>query len=356
MSEADLVVAVLWAAATLYAVFAGADFGAGLWDLLAGDSDDGARARDRIELSLAPVWEANHVWLIFCLVVLWTAFSEAFAAVMSTLFVPLSLAALGIVLRGSGFAFRKLARREASQRRYEQLFAVSSILTPFFMGAVVGAVASGRVPAEGNGDLFASWTGATSLVVGALFVASCAFLAAVFLMADARRAGDDAVAGWFRMRALASGVAAGVLAGAGLLVLRADARALFDGLLDEGLPLAALFDGLLDEGLPLVALSVVCGAAALVSLARDAPRAARVLAVGAVATVVWAWGAAQYPYLLPDSLTVSEAAAPDGTLVALLVVFGAAALFVVPALVLLLTLHQRSLLQEGPRGPEPPER
>ena len=352
MSEADVVVAVLWAAVTLYAVFAGADFGAGLWDLLAGDSDDGSRARARIELSLAPVWEANHVWLIFSLVVLWTAFSEAFSAVMSTLFVPLCLAALGIVLRGSGFAFRKLARREASQRRYERLFAVSSILTPFFMGAVVGAVASGRVPADGdahrcaagragcfrNADLFASWTGATSLVVGALFVASCAFLAAVFLTADARRAGDDAVAAWFRVRALASGVVAGLLAGAGLVVLRADARPLFDGLLDEGLPLAAL--------------SVLCGAAALAALARDAPRAARVLAVGAVATVVWAWGAAQYPYLLPDSLTVSEAAAPDGTLLALLVVFGAAALFVVPALVLLLTLHQRSLLQEGPREPE----
>ena len=314
MSEADVVVAVLWAAVTLYAVFAGADFGAGLWDLLAGDSDDGSRARARIELSLAPVWEANHVWLIFSLVVLWTAFSEAFSAVMSTLFVPLVPRRARDRAARVGLRLPQARPAAGAQRRYELLFAVSSILTPFFMGAVVGAVASGRVPADGdahrcaagragcfrNADLFASWTGATSLVVGALFVASCAFLAAVFLTADARRAGDDAVAAWFRVRALASGVVAGLLAGAGLVVLRADARPLFDGLLDEGLPLAAL--------------SVLCGAAALAALARDAPRAARVLAVGAVATVVWAWGAAQYPYLLPDSLTVSEAAAPDGTL------------------------------------------
>ena len=341
MSEADLVVAVLWVAATLYAVFAGADFGAGLWDLLAGDTPGSARARERIELSLAPVWEANHVWLIFSLVVLWTAFSGAFAAVMSTLFVPLSLAALGIVLRGSGFAFRRLARGLASQRRYEMLFSVSSILTPFFMGTVVGAVASGRVPEDGGGDLLSSWTGATSLVVGALFVASCAFLAAVFLTVDARRAGDAALADWFGVRALAAGAVAGALAGVGLVVLHADAR--------------PLFDGLLDEGLPLVILSALCGVGALVALARDAPRIARVLAVGAVAAVIWGWGAAQYPYLLPESLTVSEAAAPDGTLVALLVVFGAAALFVVPALVLLFTLHQRSLLGEMPARDAPPE-
>jgi len=218
---------------------------------------------------------------------------------------------------------------------------VSSILTPFFMGTVVGAVASGRVPEDGGGDLLSSWTGATSLVVGALFVASCAFLAAVFLTVDARRAGDAALADWFGVRALAAGAVAGALAGVGLVVLHADARPLFDGLLDEGLPLAIL--------------SALCGVGALVALARDAPRIARVLAVGAVAAVIWGWGAAQYPYLLPESLTVSEAAAPDGTLVALLVVFGAAALFVVPALVLLFTLHQRSLLGEMPARDAPPE-
>jgi cytochrome bd ubiquinol oxidase subunit II len=334
VSEADLVAAVLWAAATLYAVFGGADFGAGLWSLVALRSPGGERAHARIERSRAPVWEANHVWLIFCLVVLWTAFSPAVAAVMSTLFVPLGLAALGIVLRGSGFAFRKVAERRAARRRYELLFSLSSVLTPFFMGTVVGAVASGRVPEDGGGDLLSSWTGPTSLVVGALFVASCAFLAAVFLAADARRAGDGEATGWFRARALAAGAVSGALAAAGLVVLHEDARAIFDG----------LFGG----GLPLVLLSAACGAGALLALLRDTPRGARALAVGAVAAVVWGWGAAQYPYLLPESLSVSEAAAPDGTLVALLVVFGAAAVVVVPALVLLLTLHQRSLLEDAP--------
>jgi cytochrome bd ubiquinol oxidase subunit II len=334
VSEADLVAAVLWVAATLYAVLAGADFGAGLWSLMALRSPGGERAHTRIERSLAPVWEANHVWLIFCLVVLWTAFSPAFAAVMSTLFVPLGLAALGIVLRGSGFAFRKVAERQAARRRYEVLFSLSSVLTPFFMGTVVGAVASGRVPEDGGGDLLSSWTGPTSLVVGALFVASCAFLAAVFLATDARRAGDAEAADWFRARALLSGVVSGALAAAGLVVLREDAR--------------PIFDGLLSDGLPLVLLSAACGAGALLALRRNTPRGARALSVGAVAAVVWGWGAAQYPYLLPESLTVSEAAAPDGTLVALLVVFGAAAVVVVPALVLLLTLHQRSLLEDAP--------
>jgi cytochrome d ubiquinol oxidase subunit II len=300
------------------------------------------RARELMERSVAPVWEANHVWLIFSLVVLWTAFSDAFAAVMSTLFVPLTLAALGIVLRGSGFAFRRLAARLSAQHGYNLLFSVSSILTPFFMGTVVGAVASGRVPADGRGDRVSSWTGATSLVVGGLFVATSAFVAAVFLVVDARRAGDTEVEEWFRVRALAGALVAGALAAAGLIVLRADAR--------------PIFDGLVDEGLPFVVASTLCGVGTLLTLARGSPRLARVLAAGAVATVVWGWGAAQYPYLLPGELTVSQAAAPDGTLIALLVVFGAAALFVVPALALLYTLHQRSLLEDVPaRQSVPPE-
>jgi cytochrome d ubiquinol oxidase subunit II len=334
VSEADLVAGVLWAGATLYAVFAGADFGAGLWDLLAGRSAVGERVRRRVDRSLAPVWEANHVWLIFSLVVLWTAFSDAFAAVMSTLFVPLSLAALGIVLRGAGFAFRKLARRLGARRGYDAAFSLSSVLTPFFMGTVVGAIASGRVPEGGDGELWSSWTGPTSLLVGALFVASCAYVAAAFLMADARAAGDAELADWFRARALAAAVVAGALALVGLPVLHEDAR--------------PLYDGLTGDALPLVLLSAACGAGATTALARRSRRWVRPLAVGAVAAVVWGWGAAQYPYLLPETLTVSEAAAPEGTLTALLVVFGAAAVFVVPALLLLYVLHQRSLLEDPP--------
>src|SRR4051812_40482023 len=130
----------------MYAVFGGADFGAGFWSLLAGGGERGRRPRELIDWAIGPVWEANHVWLIFVLVVLWTGFSTAFEAITSTLFIPLSLAALGIVLRGSGFAFQHTARKLAGRKLAGRLFGFSSLLTPFFMGTVVGAVASGRVP------------------------------------------------------------------------------------------------------------------------------------------------------------------------------------------------------------------
>ena len=125
MSSTDIVLAVLWIGVTAYAVLGGADFGAGLWDLIAGDAESGRRPRELIDRAITPVWEANHTWLIFDLVVLWTAFSEAFAAVMSTLFVPLTLAALGIVLRGSGFAFRHVTKRLEAQRLFGAAFALS---------------------------------------------------------------------------------------------------------------------------------------------------------------------------------------------------------------------------------------
>src|SRR5215208_7300537 len=147
MSSADAVAVVLLIGVTAYAVFGGADFGAGLWSLLAARGDRGRRPRELIDWAIGPVWEANHVWLIFVLVVLWTAFSTAFEAIFSTLFIPLSLAALGIVLRGAGFAFHKTAKRLKGRELAERLFGLSSLLTPFFMGTVVGAVAAGRVPA-----------------------------------------------------------------------------------------------------------------------------------------------------------------------------------------------------------------
>lgn len=331
MSTADAVAAVLWIGVTLYAVFGGADFGAGFWDLVAGGAKRGERPRALIDYAIGPVWEANHVWLIFALVVLWTAFSPAFSAVMSTLFIPLSVAALGIVLRGSAFAFRKVSRSLADRRLFGATFAISSVLTPFFMGTVVGAIASGRVP-PGNaaGDPVTSWLNPLSMLVGALFVASGAYLAAVFLIADSRHAGDRHLERYFAARATVAAVAAGAIAIAGIFVLRADAR--------------YVFDGLTQEGLLLVLVSVACGAAALALLLRGGYRGTRPLAVGAVVAIVWGWGVAQYPYLLPKQLTVSAGAAPDPALVAVLVVFGVAAVLVLPALAFLYTLGQRSML------------
>jgi cytochrome d ubiquinol oxidase subunit II len=285
------------------------------------------------------VWEANHVWLIFVLVVLWTGFSEAFASIFSTLFIPLSLAALGIVLRGSGFAFQKTARRRRGRGLAERLFGVSSLLTPFFMGTVVGAVASGRVPVgNATGDPVSSWLNPLSLVIGALFVATSAYLAAVFLVSDARRAGAPDLERYFSTRALAAAVVAGALAVAGVVALHADAR--------------YVYDGLTSDALPLVIASVVCGAAVLILLRRGAHRGTRPLAVGAVAAVIWGWGIAQHPYLLPQVLTIDDAAAPSSTLTAVLIVFGAAVVLVLPSIALLYTLAQRELIEEG-ESPQP---
>jgi cytochrome bd ubiquinol oxidase subunit II len=354
MSKGDAAAAILWVGVTFYALFGGADFGGGLWDLIAGGPERGERPRELIQRSLTPVWEANHVWLIFVLVVLWTAFPSAFKAVFTTLYVPIALAALGIVLRGAGFAFRKVIVGLQGRRAAGATFALSSVLTPFFMGAVVGAIASGRVPAEGNGDAFSSWIQPLPLLTGAMFVATGAYLAAVFLVGDARRSaaavslppgvsGQEDMERYFVRRALGAAVVAGAFAVAGLIALHSEAR--------------YVFDRLTDQGLPLVILSGLCGVGLLVVLLGPAMRAGvgarerashlllRPLAAGAVVTVIWGWGVAQFPYLLPTSLRIDQAAAPDPTMTVIFVVFGAAALLVLPSLALLYTLSQRDLLE-----------
>ncbi len=333
MSKADAAAVILWVGATLYAVFGGADFGAGLWDLLAGDAERGERPRGLIERSLTPVWEANHVWLIFILVILWTAFPEAFAAVMTTLYVPLALAAVGIVLRGAGFAFRNSIESPRARRALGAAFALSSVLTPFFMGTVVGAIADGNVPAEGYGDAFSSWLQPLPLLTGAIFVAAGAYLAAVFLTVDARRLGEADMERYFSRRALGAAVVAGALALGGVLVLEGDEP--------------YVFDGLTGDALPLLIASGLCGLGALALLVRGGRRRGlRPLAAGAFVAMIWGWGVAQFPYLLPTSLKISQSAAPGPTLDAVLIVFGVAVIVVLPALGLLYWLSQKELLSE----------
>jgi len=331
VSKADAAAAILWVGVTFYALFGGADFGGGFWDLVAGGAERGERPRALIQRSLTPVWEANHVWLIFILVVLWTAFPPAFSAIMTTLYVPLALAALGIVLRGSGFAFRKSVEGLQARRAMGATFAFSSVLTPFFMGTVVGAVAAGNVPADGNGDAFSTWLEPLPLLVGAMFVATSAYLAAVFLVGDARRAGENDLESYFVRRALAAAAVAGIAAAFGLIELHSEAR--------------YVFDRLVDQGLPLVILSALCGVGLLVVLLRGGRRPLRPLAAGAVVAVIWGWGVAQFPYLLPTSLKIGEAAAPDPTLEVVFVVFAVAAVLVLPSLGLLYALSQRDLLE-----------
>ena len=319
---------ILWFTVTAYAVLGGADYGAGFWDLTAGGAKRGARPRALIDYAMGPVWEANNVWLIFALVVLWTAFPRGYAAVMSALFVPLSLAAAGIVLRGAAFVFRKTVQELAGRRLLGATFALSSVVTPFFLGTALGAVVSGRVRVgDPGGDPVTAWTSPTSLLIGALAVLCAAFLAAVFLVFDARRAGDDMLERYFRRRAIASAAATGLLAIAGLSVLRTDAP--------------FFLQRLLYQGRPFIFFSAACGVGALALMTSGITRATRALAAGAVVSVLAGWGVAQYPYLLPTSLTIGAGAGAPATLRWVLVVFLVAAVTAVPALAFLFVLDQR---------------
>jgi cytochrome d ubiquinol oxidase subunit II len=329
MSLATFVAAIMFVGVMAYAVFAGADFGGGVWDLTAGDARRGAPMRSLIDDSIGPVWEANHVWLVFVLVYLWTAFPRAFAAISETLFIPLTLAAFGIVLRGSAFAFRKFAPTVAAARLFGATFAAASVLTPFFFGAVVGAVASGRVPLDGTGDRWRSWATQASLVGGVLSVLTSAFLAAVFLTAEAAHQHNDELVAACRRRALGAGIVTGVAALVGIAPLRHDAP--------------RLFDRLTGRALPIVLLSAASGLASLVLLWRGRPKSARIAAVVAVGAVVAGWGLAQYPWILVDAARIDDVAGPRPTLWSLVVVFAIAGLTVLPSLGYLYWLTQTTL-------------
>ena len=334
MTAANAVAVVLIVGATMYAVFGGADFGAGLWSLLAGGGERGRRPRELIDWAIGPVWEANHVWLIFVLVVLWTGFPSAFEAIFSTLFIPLSLAALGIVLRGAGFAFQHTARRARGRALATTVFGAASVLTPFFMGTAVGAIAGGRVPV-GNaaGDAVTSWVNTLSLLTGALFVATGAYLAAVFLVSDARRAGTPDLERYFSRRALAAALVPERSRPSASSPSTRDARSVFDGLKGDG---AAARD-------PLGRLR---GRRARPAPPAGSPRRPRSrggrgcrrdLGLGRRA-------ASLHPAAEPDDLGRGR---PERDARDAAGVFGVAVLIVVPSIGLLFTLVQRNLVEEA---------
>ncbi len=314
----------------LYTVLAGADFGAGIWQLTAGRGPAAVRIRDHAHDSMAPVWEANHVWLVFVLTVVWTAYPLAFGSIASTLSVPLFLAAVGIIVRGATYALRTGARTPREAGRIDTLFAFASMLTPFALGAAVGGIASGRVPV-GNaaGETFSSWLNPTSILIGALAVVTSAYLAAVYLSADAVRLGEAELERQFRLRALIAGAIAGALALAGLVVLRSDAGALYHHLIAGG-------------GLAALIVSVVAGVAAVALVWWSRFELARYAASLAVAAIIAGWALAQQPTFLPG-LTVEQAAAPHDTLVLVVVAVIGGGLILFPSLALLfgLVLHGR---------------
>lgn len=327
----DVVAWVLLATVAAYACAGGTDYGAGFWDLLAGGAERGKRPRWLIDHAMEPVWETNNVWLIFVLVIMWTGFPVLFQTVFTAMWFPLALAAVGLVLRGAGFALRKPTRRLARRRVVGAVFATSSLLTPFFLGAAVGGLATGRV-APGTKASADAWSNATSVIAGLLTVAATAFLGAVFLTADARRFDAPDLVGYFRLRAWCSLGVIAVLAVVGLAVTHDDAPYVHDGL-TSGI------------GLALVLGAVVCALATAGLLYRTATGWARVTAVGSVALVVVAWGLAQRPYLIPTSLTVSQAAGASTTLRWLMLVTVIAVVLVGPPLVLLYRLDTRGALE-----------
>jgi cytochrome d ubiquinol oxidase subunit II len=280
---------------------------------------------------MGPVWEANHVWLIFVLVVCWTAYPVAFGSITSTLSAPLMIAAIGIIFRGAAYALRG----QGASRAAEYLFAISSVLTPFALGTAVGAIATGRVPV-GNaaGNLVTSWLNPASVLTGALAVVFCGYLAAVYLAADSNRFSEPTLTTAFRYRALAAGLGSGALALAGLFVMR-----------DSGLDLTR------GAALAMVCVSAVAGLATLALCWRWRFGLARLTAALAVAAVVAGWAAAQAPRFLPG-LTVTQAAADRSTLVALIIGVACGSVVLIPSLALLFTLFLRGRL-DTPESHDP---
>ena len=300
-----------------------------------GEADERSRFASIAHHAMGPVWEANHVWLIFVLTVFWTAYPRAFGSIASTLAVPLFIAVIGIVFRGAAYALRAGAVSDRESGVIDTIFSLSSVLTPFALGAAIGAIATNRVPV-GNaaGHLFSSWLNPTAIFIGALAVSNGAYLAAVYLAADAARLHEPALERAFRARALGAAVIAGAIAIAGLFVVNHDDHALFHSLL-SGTALAA------------VIASVAAGVVTLALVYTRRYQAARFVAAAAVAAIIAGWALARWPTILPR-FTVYQAAAGHDTLVwvTVAVLAGAAILFPSLGLLFRLTLTGRFHEQE----------
>ena len=316
------VAGVLWAAIVIYAVFAGADFGGGVWDLFARGPRATAQRR-AVSHAMGPVWEANHVWLIFMLTGLFTAFPVVFSRLAVGLYLPFSLALVGIVLRGAAFAFRAHGAPErGASSAWGTAFGVASIVAPFILGAYAGAVASAAVPTTASATtLLAPWTSPFSLVCGALALSICAGLAAAYLSVEAIHSRHVPLAEDFRRRALLAGGVTLVLALVALPLTRSQAP--------------DLWAGLTSRGLPLMVLAAAFAATAAVGMYTRRYHLARLAAPAQVAAILLAWAVAQAPYLVPPDLTVEGTASPLETMNLLLLVYLAGGAVLIPSLFLL---------------------
>jgi cytochrome d ubiquinol oxidase subunit II len=304
-TPAALVAGAIAMALTVYALTAGADFGGGVWDLLAvGARRD--RQRALIADAIAPIWEANHVWLILVVVLLFTAFPPAFARIMTLLHIPLTLMLFGIVLRGSAFTFRSYdSRRDHVQRRWSRLFAIASTVTPLLLGTILGAIATGTVSdarLSNNNFLDAfvwPWLAPFPLGVGVLALVLFAFLAAVYLTVEAD---DEALRNDFRVRALFAAGAAAIVGTFDLVLARSGAPLVWTALTQGNVAMAFRI------------AATIAALGAMAALWRRAYRSARIAAVVEVSLIVWGWALGQFPYLVPPDLTIGNASAPAATL------------------------------------------
>jgi cytochrome bd ubiquinol oxidase subunit II len=331
MTIADITLAVLWLAVIAYAVLGGADFGGGIWDLFA-SGPQARRQRHLIDQAIGPVWEANHVWLIFLIVGLFTAFPLAFSVLSIALFVPFTLALVGIVLRGAAFVFHLHAPRATRIRAiWGRVFSAASTITPFLLGACAAAIASGQIRAQSGHVQTVSWTLWTApfaLTVGAMAVALCAVLAAIYLTVEAAQAEAPDLVAAFRWRAILAGAVTALLGALGLIQA----------------PFAAplLWNGMLGHALPAIIVTMLVGLGAAASLFLGRVRLARVLIVLETVCLLGSWALAQLPYLIPPDVTITRAASPDATLIALLISTAIGMVFLIPSLWLLFRTFKSS--------------
>jgi len=336
MSSAEVIAGILWLSLTAYAVLAGADFGGGVWDLFA----SGPRAADQrsaVAEAMGPVWEANHVWLIFMITGLFTAFPITFGAIGLALYLPFTIATVGIVLRGASFAFRAHGRDAVGPRSpWGAVFGVASLVTPFFLGTAAAAVATGSIHAPAGQlvtNFLDGWTTPLAVVIGLFAVSICAYLAATYLMVENEN--QPALLADFRRRAIAAAIVSGLLA------LMSIAISTLEG--------SQLLGSLTGRGLPLFVLALINGPLALWAVWRTRPRIARAAVVAQVVLVLWAWAVGQWPYLVPPDLTISGTAAPSATLTAMLVVIVIGGLLLVPSLWLLFRVFKPGIQVPGRR-------
>jgi cytochrome d ubiquinol oxidase subunit II len=323
----------------IYVLGGGADFGGGVWDLFASGPRKAAQ-RETIAHAIGPIWEANHVWLILVVVLLFIAFPAAFAAITTALHIPLTILLIGIVLRGSAFTFRSYDQAtDAVQRRWGRIFAIASLVSPIMLGVCVGAVASGRIHVQDGRVLtnfVSEWLAPFPFAIGFLALALFAFLAAVYLTVEAEAPDlqED-----FRRRALLAAVLVGALAWVSLALAGSGAPRIYRGLTGERW---SLFFQL---------VLAVIAIATLHALWRRAYRRARALAVVQVTLVLWGWGLAQFPYVVEPDLTFRDTAAPASVLRVLLVALGAGMVVLLPSMWYLFRVFKLSAPPAGTSRP-----